>query len=100
MKRIFDSILTLLVVPLALPIIILCMLAIRATSPGPALFQQARVGRHEKLFTCYKLRTMYVDTRDSPSHETPAASITPIGRWLRRFKIDELPQLWNVLRGD
>ena len=66
--------------------------SVRLTSPGPAFFRQTRVGRHEKPFTCLKLRTMYVNTVDAPSHETAASAVTPLGHVLRRLKIDELPQ--------
>lgn len=100
MKRIFDVTIALLGLPLAVPLVLVCAVAIRLHSPGPAIFRQTRVGMHEKPFTCYKLRTMYVDTVDAPSHETSASSVTPIGRWLRRLKLDELPQMWNILRGD
>ena len=100
MKRIFDLAIALLSLPVAVPVILICMAAIRLSSPGPAVFRQTRVGMHEKHFTCYKLRTMHVDTRDAPSHETPASAVIPLGRWLRRLKLDELPQLWNILRGD
>lgn len=100
MKRILDLALVLVALPAAGPVALLCMAAIRLTSPGPAILSQTRVGRHEKPFTCYKLRTMRADTPDAPTHETPARAVTPLGRWLRRLKLDELPQLWNVLRGD
>src|SRR5690606_4880407 len=100
MKRVADVTIVLLSLPVALPIIAICMAAIRLSSPGPAIFRQTRVGLHETPFTCYKLRTMYSDTGDRPSHEAPASAVTPEGQWLRRLKIDELPQLWNILRGD
>jgi exopolysaccharide biosynthesis WecB/TagA/CpsF family protein len=88
---------------------------IRATSPGPAIFRQRRVGRHGKVFTLYKFRTMQ---KDAPAQFPKIAHlndqgsgsvtfkmakdprITPVGQWLRRSSVDELPQLWNVLIGD
>lgn len=100
MKRTLDIIIAVIGLPVALFFILVCMVLVKLSSRGPAIFRQTRVGMHEGLFTCYKLRTMYVDTRDAPSHETTASAVTPVGRWLRRLKLDELPQLWNILRGD
>jgi O-antigen biosynthesis protein WbqP len=100
MKRALDVTLAVVMLPVAVPVILVCMAAIKITSPGPALFRQTRVGRNEQAFTCYKLRTMYAGTRNVPSHEAGAASMTAIGIRLRRLKLDELPQLWNILVGD
>lgn len=100
MKRIFDYLLALALVPVALPVVGIAMLAIRLESPGPALFRQTRVGRDERPFTCYKLRTMRSDTVDGPSHEIGTTSITRSGSFLRRTKIDELPQIANILKGE
>lgn len=100
MKRIGDTLITLIGLPVAVPVILFCMILVRLSSRGPAIFRQTRVGLNEKPFTCYKLRTMYADTRDAPSHETATDAVTPAGKWLRRLKLDELPQLWNILRGD
>lgn len=83
-----------------LPLILVLAIAVRATSPGPALFKQSRLGRHERAFLVYKLRTMVVETPNSASHEVSTSYVTPLGANLRRFKLDELPQLWNVLIGD
>jgi O-antigen biosynthesis protein WbqP len=82
------------------PILLVAMLAIRATSSGPAIFSQIRVGREGGLFACHKLRTMHRETPSLPTHEAPANSVTAIGKVLRASKIDELPQLWNVLKGE
>jgi O-antigen biosynthesis protein WbqP len=100
MKRALDVVLAIALLPVAVPVLLICMAAINASSPGPAIFRQTRIGRNEMPFTCYKLRTMHAGTRDVPSHEAAASSITPLGGRLRRLKLDELPQLWNILRGD
>ncbi len=100
MKRIFDIVLAAIGLIVAAPFMLAGAALIRLTSPGPAIFRQIRVGLNEKPFTCLKLRTMYSGTGNVPTHEAGASSITPVGRFFRRIKFDELPQLWNVLAGD
>ncbi|CCV12504.1 sugar transferase [Mesorhizobium sp. STM 4661] len=99
-KRIFDFVVAALLLLITSPVLLLAGLAIRLSSPGPALFSQTRVGRNGRLFRCHKLRTMVLGTPSLPTHEAPAKSVTTVGRFLRRFKVDELPQLWNVLKGE
>ena len=99
-KRAFDLVVAAVLLPLTSTVILLAMLAIRLSSAGPALFSQIRVGQNGVLFRCHKLRTMVVGTPSLPSHQAPANSVTSVGAVLRKFKIDELPQLWNVLNGE
>jgi O-antigen biosynthesis protein WbqP len=99
-KRIFDLVAATLLLLITSPVLLLAVLAIRLSSPGPAIFSQTRVGRDGGLFRCHKLRTMYLGTPSLPSHEAPANSVTTVGKILRRFKLDELPQFWNVLKGE
>lgn len=87
-----------------LPLVAVAALLVRLTSPGPALFRQDRVGRGGRPFTLVKLRSMHTPSaaagRGSAVTVRGDARITPVGKWLRRTKVDELPQLWNVVRGD
>jgi len=100
MKRLFDFTAALCALVLLSPVFLWIALKVRRSSPGKALFVQLRVGRREKVFRCYKFRTMFTQAPNAGSHELPASWITPLGATLRRYKLDELPQLWNVLRGD
>ncbi|TPJ77797.1 sugar transferase [Mesorhizobium sp. B2-6-2] len=99
-KRALDMAVAVPMLAVTSPVLLVAMLAIRATSAGPAIFSQIRVGRGGALFACHKLRTMYRETPSLPTHEAPARSVTAVGKVLRATKIDELPQLWNVLKGE
>jgi lipopolysaccharide/colanic/teichoic acid biosynthesis glycosyltransferase len=100
MKRAFDIVLSAFALIGFGWLIVLLVVAVRLSSPGPGLFVQERVGRARKNFICYKLRTMYVETPSAATHHTSLSAVTGLGRWLRQLKVDELPQLWNVLKGD
>jgi O-antigen biosynthesis protein WbqP len=100
MKRAFDVAACALFLVVFSPILLLIIVAIRLQSPGKAIFAQTRVGQNGRPFTCYKLRTMHSGTANLPSHQVQASAITALGEHLRRLKIDEVPQLWNVLIGD
>ncbi len=101
-KRVFDVACVAPALVLISPILGIIAITVRLTSPGPVIFRQGRVGQHRKIFTIYKFRTMVENSQiTGPSHTAKGdPRITPIGNWLRRFKLDELPQLYNVLRGD
>lgn len=102
-KRGADVVLSLLALICLSPVYLLVALAVKLTSPGPVLFRQKRVGRGGRLFTIYKFRTMRTDTpRDTATHllQDPARYITRVGAFLRRSSLDELPQFFNVLKGD
>ena len=102
MKRLFDLFLALTAgVILILPIMVMAA-AVRLTSPGPALYWSERVGRHNRTFRMPKFRSMRIGTPAVATHllQDPDAWLTPIGAFLRKTSLDELPQLWSILAGD
>lgn len=113
LKRLMDIVLGSVAIVVILPLLCALAIAIRLDSPGPVLYRSVRVGRKGVVFTCYKFRTMRPDA-DATKEDLRSRNerqgaffkiaddprITRFGRWLRRYSLDELPQLWNVLRGD
>lgn len=112
-KRLMDVVLASVLLVFTAPLMALIALLIKLDSPGPVLFKQTRVGRFGKPFTMYKFRTMYVNAEEMLEKlkqyneaDGPLFKMrndprrTRVGRWLRKFSLDELPQLWNVLKGD
>ena len=100
LPRAVDAALALAGLAASSPILAAAAVLVAATSPGPVLFRQTRVGLGGRPFTLLKLRTMRMAPEGSQLTASGDSRITPVGRWLRRFKLDELPQLWNVVRGD
>ena len=100
-KRLFDLILSLFAFICLLPLILILYIAVRLSSPGPAIFKQTRAGLKAKPFTLYKFRTMTITADPFGASPKSAADsrITPIGRFLREYSLDELPQLLNVIKG-
>jgi O-antigen biosynthesis protein WbqP len=101
-KRIFDLFVSLYLAPVLLVPILVIMVLVRLTSKGPAFYWSARVGVDNKIFKMPKFRTMRTDTPAVATHlmQNPDEYLTPIGPFLRKSSLDELPQLWSVLKGD
>jgi len=117
MKRFFDICFSLVALVLLAPFMGVLALAIRIGSPGPVLYRQKRVGRDGEFFECLKFRTMYEDAAEQLEELLGNSErlkkqwqenfklvddprVTPIGAWMRRYSLDELPQFWNVLKGE
>ena len=100
MKRGLDLFFAISVIGLLWWALLIVWALVKYGSPGPGIFAQERVGRYGKTFICYKFRTMRQGTIQAGTHELSQASVTPIGRFLRRTKLDELPQVWNILKND
>ena len=113
-KRLMDILLSVIAVILGSPVFLITALLVKVTSPGPIIFSQVRVGRYGRHFKFYKFRSMYIDAEarkaELMNHNESGDGvifkmkhdprITPVGRFIRKFSIDELPQLFNVLLGD
>lgn len=103
MKRIIDFLLSLIGVIVLSPVLLLLCLAIKIDSQGPIIFKQKRVGKNKTHFNIYKFRTMKIDTpKEMPTHllSDPDFYITKVGKFLRKTSLDELPQLFNIIKGD
>ena len=103
LKRLLDFILSFGLCVVLSPVLLFLCIAIKADSRGPVFFRQKRVGIHKTFFSIYKFRTMRTDTpKDMPTHllKDPDQYITKTGRFLRKSSLDELPQLFNILKGD
>jgi lipopolysaccharide/colanic/teichoic acid biosynthesis glycosyltransferase len=117
-KRVMDLCTAGLALVLVSPLLLIAAVLVRLTSPGPAIYRQARIGKHGRVFQCYKFRSLYLGADQDVTREKRMAEfiagrqlssntkivnekfITPVGRILRKFSIDEFPQLWNVILGD
>ena len=102
MKRVFDFSMSLIAIIVFSPIIIIISLLVKLTSKGPVFFKQRRIGKNNEEFNILKFRTMRVDTPNLATHllENPDQWITPIGKFLRKTSLDELPQLINIIKGE
>ncbi|MBQ9619386.1 MAG: exopolysaccharide biosynthesis polyprenyl glycosylphosphotransferase [Neisseriaceae bacterium] len=101
-KRILDTIIILVTLPISLPLMMGTAIAVRLDSKGPVLFTQKRVGQGGKEFTIYKFRSMRLDSEESGAQfaQQQDSRVTKVGRFIRKVRLDELPQLFNVLKGD
>lgn len=101
-KRLFDILASLSMIILLSPLLIVIFLLIKIDSKGPALFTQMRIGKNNRTFVFYKFRTMRIETPNVATHllENPQNYITNLGKFLRKSSFDELPQLFNILKGD
>ncbi len=102
LKRGFDIVVSVVALILLAPVYGIIAILVRLSSPGPIIYRQERLGKNMVPFTIYKFRTMYVDAeKDGPALSREGdPRITPIGRWLRKTRLDEIPQFWNVLKGE
>ena len=101
-KRFFDIVLSFLGILILSPVLLVVALAVKIDDAGPALFKQKRVGKGKTYFWLYKFRSMKTNTPDIPTHllGNPEQYISRVGKFIRKTSIDELPQLWNILKGD
>lgn len=100
LKQIFDKCISALSLVILLPVMVILGLLVRVSSPGPIIFKQQRVGKRGRLFYIFKFRTMFHELPKQPFSVKGDPGITKVGAFLRKWKLDELPELWNVLIGD
>jgi len=99
-KRLVDFFFSSLLLTLSIPVIAYTIFKIKKESPGPIFFKQSRIGRNGQKFTCYKFRSMHENSKFNPYTQENDSRIFPFGNTMRQMRIDELPQLFNVLKGD
>jgi lipopolysaccharide/colanic/teichoic acid biosynthesis glycosyltransferase len=99
-KRVIDLVLSAILLLSTFPVILYTLYRIKKESPGPIFFKQTRIGLNGKPFTCYKFRSMHVDSKFNPYTQTDDCRIFPFGNIMRKMRIDELPQLLNILKGE
>jgi len=100
LKRLFDILVSFFGLLILWPVLLVVAILIKVKMPGPVFFTQKRVGQYGKLFTVIKFRTMTVNHGGSSISVKGESRITPLGATLRKYKLDELPELWNVLKGE
>ncbi len=102
MKRLFDLLLAVVIVPLTLAPLLIVALLVKLTSNGPALYWSDRIGRDNRVFKMPKFRSMRTGTPAVATHllDNPRSHLTPIGGFIRKSSLDELPQLWSIIKGD
>jgi O-antigen biosynthesis protein WbqP len=102
-KRLIDFLLIFLSAPLWVPLLAVIALCVKISSPGPVFFKQKRYGKNLRFFQIYKFRSMYIHApKDVPTHllQNPQSMITPVGRFLRKSSLDELPQIFNIIKNE
>jgi O-antigen biosynthesis protein WbqP len=101
-KRIFDLVFSILLLIILIPFFVIIGIAIKIDSPGPVIFKQKRIGKDNKPFMVYKFRSMSVGTPDGAKEDLGEVNfyVTKVGKFIRRFTIDELPNLFNVIKGE
>jgi sugar transferase (PEP-CTERM system associated) len=103
LRSLYSTAIAAIATVLSAPVMLLAFILVKLSSPGPALFRQERVGKDDRIFTLYKFRSMYSNAEASSGAvwaKPDDPRVTPVGKWLRKLRLDELPQLFNVLRGD